>query len=60
MRTVAYYREQAAQCLEMAKQMSLKEHRDRLLAMAREWEAHAAEREAELRKHPDRANSQQS
>jgi hypothetical protein len=50
MRTVAYYRQRAAECRMIAKQISLNEHRDQLLKMAREWEEHATEREAQLRK----------
>ncbi len=34
----------------IAKQISLNEHRDQLLRMAKEWEEHATEREAHLRK----------
>lgn len=49
MRTVAHYRQQAADCRAMAKLMSLTEHRDRLLKMAEEWDSHATEREAQLR-----------
>ncbi len=50
MRTVAYYRQRAAECRTIAKQISLKEPRDQLLKMAQEWEGLAADREAELRK----------
>jgi hypothetical protein len=50
MKKVLDYRRQAADCRAMAKQMSLHEHRDRLLRMAEEWELAAEQREAELRK----------
>jgi hypothetical protein len=55
MRTVAYYRQRAAECRTIAKQISLKEPRDQLLKMAQEWEGLATEREAELRKKADLA-----
>jgi hypothetical protein len=48
MRTVASFRQQAAACRALARQMDLREQRDRLLEMAEEWEALAAEREAAL------------
>lgn len=48
MRTVAYYRKQAAECRAMARQMGLTEDRDRLITMAHEWEKLAEDREAEL------------
>lgn len=44
------YRRQAAECRAIAKHISLREPRERLLKMAEEWEALATEREAELRK----------
>jgi hypothetical protein len=48
MRTVAYYREQAANCQAIAKQISLSEPRNQLLKVAQEWDKLAADREAEL------------
>jgi len=50
MRTVAFYRQKASDCREMARQISLNEPRDQLLKMARDWEELAVEREAELRR----------
>ncbi len=41
-------RQQAAECRASAQQMGLREQRNRLLEMAQEWEALAAEREAAL------------
>ena len=48
MRTVAYYRQRAAECRSIGKLVSLRDARDQLVRMAREWEALADEREAEL------------
>ncbi len=50
MRTVAYYRERAAECRALAKHISLSEPRDQLLRMAREWDSLADDRETELRR----------
>ena len=46
MRTVAFYRQKASECREMARQISLNEPRDELFKMAADWEELAAEREA--------------
>ena len=54
MRTVAFYRQRAVECRTIAKQVSLRDARDQLTRMAREWEALADEREAEL---PQRTSS---
>jgi hypothetical protein len=48
LRTVAYFRQQARDCREIAKQISLKDQRDMLQRMAMEWEGLARDREAEL------------
>lgn len=48
MRTVAYFRQQARECREIAKQVSLKDQREMLRRMAVEWEGLARDREAEL------------
>jgi hypothetical protein len=48
MRTVAYYRTQAAECRTLAEQSGIGEHRDRLLRMAEEWEKLANDREGQL------------
>lgn len=45
-RTVAYYRQMARECRAVARQIQLRDAREKLLAMAREWDAHADEREA--------------
>jgi hypothetical protein len=50
MSTVAYYRRQAAECRKRASLTSSADGQDRLLQMAREWERHADEQEAQLRK----------
>jgi hypothetical protein len=50
MSTVAYYRRQAAECRKRASLTSDGEEQDRLLQMAKEWDRHADEREAQLRK----------
>ena len=50
MRTVAYFKRQAAECRALAEQADFTEHRDRLLKVAEDWEALAAEREALLPK----------
>ena len=50
MSTVAYYRRQAAECRKRASLTSNADGQDRLLQMAREWDRHADEQEAQLRK----------
>ncbi len=50
MSTVAYYRRQAAECRKRASLMGESAEQDRLLQMAKEWDRHADEREAQLRK----------
>ncbi len=47
MRTVPLYRQQAAGLRVLAKTMSHKEHRNRLLRMAQEWDSHGDERQAQ-------------
>lgn len=49
MRTVQHYRRKAEECRAISKHISLREAREKLLAMAREWDAHAEEREIALR-----------
>ncbi len=53
MSTVAYYRRQAAECRKRASLTSSADGQDRLLQMAREWNRHADEQEAQLRKEAD-------
>ena len=48
MRTVAYYRERARECRAIARQIQIRDARDQILKMAKEWDAHADEREASL------------
>lgn len=43
MRTVEFYRKKAEECRDVARQIYLREAREKLLDMAREW-AHAEER----------------
>ena len=57
MSTVTYYRRQAAECRKRASLMSNADKQDRLLQMAKEWDRHADEQEAQLRKEAeDRAS----
>ena len=50
MSTVAFYRQQAAECRALASLMSDDNEQDRLLQMAKEWDRQADEQEAQLRK----------
>ncbi len=47
---VAFYRRQAQSCWRLARLASSAKRRDRLLQKAREWDRHADEQEAQLRK----------
>ena len=53
MSTVAYYRRQAAECRKRASLTINADGQDRLLQMGREWDRHADEQEAQLRKEAD-------
>lgn len=50
MRTVEYFRHQAEQCRMVARHLSLREDREKLLRMSVEWETLAQEREEQLRR----------
>ena len=51
MEIVIDYRKRAKEGRDLARQMSLNEHRDRLIDMAKDWERLAQERENKLSKH---------
>jgi hypothetical protein len=46
MQQVIDYKRRAAECRQIARQMSFNEHRDQLLTMAKDWDRLAAAREA--------------
>jgi hypothetical protein len=48
MQQVIDYKRRAAECRQLARQMSFNEHRDQLLTMAKDWDRLAAAREANL------------
>jgi hypothetical protein len=52
MRIVVDYRQRAEECREIAQQMSFREHRDRLISMAEDWERLAQTGEDELNESP--------
>jgi hypothetical protein len=53
MSTVAFYRRQTAECRKRASLISNADKQERLLQMAWEWDRHADEQEAQLRKEAD-------
>lgn len=60
MRTVEFYRKRAAECRLIANHLSLREAREKVLAMARVWDALAEEREVGSEANAQHRNLQNS
>ena len=60
MGTVDFYKRRAAECRLIANHLSLREHREKVLAMARMWDALAEEREAGSKVNAQHQNLQNS